>query len=776
MYQKSILLFCFILCTVCSGYGQQIGQYSPQSTTIKGQVLAADGKPASNITIILKGTPYGDITKSDGTFTFDVPAGRYILVLQSVETKRQILPVEAVAGRTTVVSVIHLTETSSQLQEVIVTGQYAPQSLRNSVYRVRVIDQEHIRMRHATDVLGVLNDQLGVRFSTDLTLGETDVQLMGMSGENVKVLLDGVPLIDRGNTKQSLSQIDVSTIDHIEIVEGPMSVTYGTDALAGVINIITKKGEASDNQLSIGASLQEETVGKEYQPFTDDGLHNEHINLGWQNKGWYINGSLARNSFGGWKGQDTGRAKEWFPKDQWLTGGTLGYHHNKVNVWYRLNYLNETIKALGDVNPNTFIATDKDYTTNRYTHQAQVDWRLNNQWSFNGSASYQNYARATQTTQLNTHTGDRRLSLGAGEQDVSKFNTLFFRGTAQYIISPVVSLQPGLELKRDNASGERIESSPTISDYSLFISSEIKPTSYINIRPGVRFSKNSTYDAPPAIPSINTKFTLSKKFDLRLSYARGFRAPALRELYFWFFDANHSIEGNPNLKAEYSNSFNGSLNWQAFNNNNLKITSTLAGFYNDYNNRIDLALGSDPSNPNLYTYINISRYKTTGGTLDNTIRWKQLEAKAGFSYIGRYNQYASDSAYSKDGSFPQFVWSAELNSSILYSFKKTGTQIGLFYKYSGQLPIYELVTENNQSIVHLAKTGAYHWMDIDIDQKLNKYLTLDAGVKNLFDVTRLQNTSLDVGSAHSTGGPVPMSYGRSFFLGLHFNWAKNKTR
>ena len=82
---------------------------------------------------------------------------------------------------------------------------------------------------------------MGIRFATDYTLGETDIAIMGMSGQNVKVLLDGIPLVDRGGTKQSLSQVDINTIERIELVEGPMSVIYGTDALAGVINIITKK-------------------------------------------------------------------------------------------------------------------------------------------------------------------------------------------------------------------------------------------------------------------------------------------------------------------------------------------------------------------------------------------------------------------------------------------------------------------------------------------------------------------------------------------------------
>lgn len=157
---------------------------------------------------------------------------------------------------------------------------------------------------------------------------------------------------------------------------------------------------------------------------------------------------------------------------------------------------------------------------------------LNTKWSFNGAASYQNYERETQTTDIDFATGKRTLNLNlAGGQDVATFRNAFFRGTAQYHLSGAVTLQPGIEIKHDQATGQRIKSDPSINDYALFVSAEIKPVSGVNVRPGVRFRANSVYDAPPVIPSINTKITLAINWDLRLSYARGFRAPALRELY-----------------------------------------------------------------------------------------------------------------------------------------------------------------------------------------------------------------------------------------------------
>ena len=104
------------------------------------------------------------------------------------------------------------------LKEVVVTGEYQPQSLRNSVYRTRIINSERIRLRAATNIQQVLNTELGFRFSNDMTLGTSDVMLMGMSGRNVKILLDGVPMIDRTDTRESLNQIDINSIDRIEVI------------------------------------------------------------------------------------------------------------------------------------------------------------------------------------------------------------------------------------------------------------------------------------------------------------------------------------------------------------------------------------------------------------------------------------------------------------------------------------------------------------------------------------------------------------------------------
>lgn len=759
---KKLLLLILLLSTF-----NLFAQQKPQSIAINGKVITADGQPASGLLVVVKGSKNISYTRNDGSFSISAPVGQNELIIKSgiVNLEQH---VEVSADKELDLPVIQLKEKAYDLKQVVITGEYQAQSLKNSVQRVRTISNEKIVLRGATNVLEALSTELGVRFSNDLTLGETDVQLMGMSGQNVKVLLDGVPLVDRSGTKQSLSQIDVNTVDRIEIVEGPLSVVYGTDALAGVINIITKRAGAQGN-LSVSTKIQEESVGKEYNGFNSNGIHMQNLALSYAKSGWEFGLGGTRNNNGGWQGALLGRAKQWRPKDQNLANARVGYRNSNLYVWYSLNFLDEDISALGDINPSNNKTTDALYTTTRFTHQAQAEWRISNSLSLNAAASYQDYKRETLTTDIDFNTGKTTLNLNPGTQDVSGFKTSFLRSTLQYKLSPTVSFQPGVDVKLDEANGQRIRNTPSINDYSAFVTSEINfnTTGFIkqiSLKPGLRFSVNSVYDAPPVIPSLNTKITLNHDVAIRLAYARGFRSPALRELYFTFHDASHDIEGNPNLKAEYSNSFTGSVSWQALNTNEVQLSTIVSAFYNDFRNRISIATGIDPQNPQWSIYVNIDRYKTTGGTFENQLNWKNLQAGLGLSLVGRYNSYSE-----QNSSLSTFMFSPEVNSNLIYKFTKIGLNATLAYKFTGKRPGYEVVSGN----LHETEIDSFHWADLGLNKRINRYVTLTGGVKNLFNVSTIKNSSQDVGGAHSIGGVIPMGYGRSYFLGLSMQWTKN---
>lgn len=758
---KNICTVILLLLSVLPAAGQ-----NRVKVKISGNVITTDGAPAEYITVSLKNTVFGGMSDGDGNFEFAAPPGEYTMVVQSVTAHRKEFPVTIETGRENVFPNIEVKEDINQLEEVVVTGQFSPQSMKNSLYKVRSVNSDQIRQKAPLDVQSLLNTEIGIRLSNDMALGETDFELMGMSGNNVKILMDGIPMIDRGSTKQSLSQLDVNRIERVEIVEGPMSVVYGTDALAGVINIITKKGPgySGESTWRVGARIQEETMGKEYQFFNGEGLHNESIDLGFNLKnGLYFNGGYTRNDNGGWQGDLTGREKRWHPKDQSLANGMIGFQRRNLNVWYRLDFLDE--KIFGPLNGTAIEpekVSDKDYLTKRYTHQLQADWRLDNRLSVNLALSYQDYKRRTQTTWTDLSTGEKWLSAEDASQDVTQYKAWIARATATWNIGPKISLQPGLEYQWTEGKGGRIDGTPTISDLAFFISAEYKPWSWMSVRPGVRAFLMADYEAPVAVPSILTKFDLTPDMDIHLSYAYGFRTPTLQELYFSFHNDNHDIDGNPDLKAEYSNNVTGSFTYRILHNARIRLTTTLSGFYNVFKDKISLAQNVDI--PNYNTYYNIGRYKTLGGALETSLAWGGLRVNVNASLIGRYNKYASD-----DKSLPQFRYSPEVSTTISYHIAKSGTDISFFYKYTGQRKEYyyhEYTTPDNkkESEIYLRGLPSYHYGDITVTQKLTSFLSLNVGVKNLFNLTDIRTI---VESANDTPSVSYLGCGRSYFIGLN---------
>jgi outer membrane receptor for ferrienterochelin and colicins len=657
--------------------------------------------------------------------------------------------------------------TSKSLEEIVVTGQFKPQSLKNSVYQLQVINEERIKLSGATNIQQVLNNQLGFRFTNDPTLGTTDVSLNRISGRNVKILLDGVPLSDRFDERVSLSQIDINTIERIEIVNGPMSVSFGTDAMGGVLNVITKK--SSTNSLSISARVQEETAGKEYHALNYRGNHTQSINITSRKNNWYFSLGGAHNDFNGFGGDQYGRDMSWLPKEQFLGNTKIGYKNNKLDIYYRIDAMAEKITDRNEINYETAKSLDQNFITDRILQQIQSNYSFNNKLSLNTLLAYTNLTRSTKTYYHDFVKNVDSIGTGDGQQDVSKLNSISFKNTLHYTISPKLSLQPGIDINYEKASGARIVGTPAISDYAFFLSAEYKPSNKINIRPGFRVISNSKFKAPPIVPSINTKFVVSKNVDFRLSYGFGFRAPVLRELFFEFVDVNHNIVGNSNLTAETSNSFNGSLSWTAPNLKSIKFTSTLSGFYNAIRGQIEL-IQSKGVVPTQYSYFNISKSKTKGFSIDNKINVKQLDASIGFAYFGLQREFIVDDSKLIESNY---FWTPEVNSNITYKLKKLHTSLGLFYKFIGIAPTLSNDPTGREPGLFSTKTDSYHLADFTITTNANKNFTVNAGIKNLFDVTSVNsNTVISSNLSHNNSIGLLVNYGRSYFAGIVFQFNK----
>ena len=651
------------------------------------------------------------------------------------------------------------------LDEVVVTGQYKPQSVKNSVYQVKVIGSAKIKQEGAAQLQDVLKNELNIRFSQDVATGGSNITMLGLKGQNVKILVDGLPLIGRQGTTNEvdINQIDVNSIERIELVEGPMSVIYGADALAGVVNIITKK--AGNKGINVFANLREETVGSEYGG--SKGIHNQQAGLNWRKGSWDATGTFTHNYFGGWKDTAVGRELVWHKKDQLLTSGTIGYAKGKFAARYRLDGLDEIITNPGNFQPfaepssGDTLAYDQQYLTNRLMQQLQSSFFVNKNLNFQAQAAYTNYSRQVFSTTLSKTKGDVRLNIAEGAQSTVHFNGFTFKGTSYYRLSSLVSFQPGIDLNIETGKGERLRAGTNkITDAAFFLTSEITPNEKFSVRPGIRVINNSVYKAPPVIPSINAKLSLTKEIDWRVAYARGFRAPSLRELYFSFFDINHQVLGNPNLKAETSNSFTTSFNYKKLTARNEVISASVNGFYNRVQNMIDYLFtpGSDTA-----VLANILNSKTAGSSLSAQYSLKQWQISLGGGLTGFYNDLSET-----DNTLPELQWSGEATASVSYSFPSKGLDLSVYYKLTGRRPYY---TKDITQTAILSQLKSFSLCDFTVNKKIQKFASIQAGVRNLFNVDRIKSTYAREG-VHTGNGISNIATGRSYFVGLSFNWNK----
>jgi outer membrane receptor for ferrienterochelin and colicins len=653
------------------------------------------------------------------------------------------------------VKFIMLSDVSEQ-EEIIVTAQYGQSTVDNSVHRIKVIDREKMDAMGAVNLSNVLTNEMGVRLAQDNVLGSS-MSLQGISGENVKILIDGVPVVGRLNGNIDLSQINLSEIERIEIVEGPLSVNYGTNALAGVINLITKKPVR--NQISAGVSGYYESIGH----------YNSNVNVDFGSKNHSFGLAAGRNFFDGWEPShstfknpipiaDERRSVLWNPKEQIFGSAYYQYIKSKWNVRYKFDFFDEYVLNRGlPRQPYYITAFDDEYNTRRIDNTINVKRRFGTYGKLNSIFSYNRYDRLKNTFFVDLTTLDQQLTAAESDQDTSMFDQWLFRGSyMQNNDSAIISYQIGYEVLIESALGRRIlDRRQQQGDFALFSTAEIRAGKKWVFRPGLRYAFNTTYTAP-VLPSLNIKWNVLKNFDFRASYARGFRAPGIKELYFEFVDINHNIVGNDELNAESSHNLSSAFLYQ-LKKKKWDISSELMGFYNNISNRISLAA----IDATQFSYVNIGSFQSTGTRLSLQFQKDQLQVNTALGWIGTSSNVLSEDL--KD----DFLFYPEVQGSVMYAILKSKTSFGIFYKYQGALPRFIFDDDGN---VTLGIIDGYHTMDVSVSQKIWKEaFNFTLGVKNLFDVTNINTTAGGSGGAHSLGSSsLSIGAGRTYFAALQY--------
>lgn len=217
-----------------------ISAFSQHRTLISGKVLSTDKTTVDYATVYFKGTNYGGTTNEEGIYHLHAPAGEYTLVVSAIGYKTVEKRVKLSRGERTRMNVV-ISPQATELDEVVVVSNGVTR-LKRSAFNAVALDTK--ALQNSTQNLSeALAQAPGMKIRESGGVG-SDMQLMmdGFSGKHIKIFIDGVPQEGVGSSF-GLNNIPVNYAERIEVYKGVVPVGFGTDAIGGVINIITKKNQ-----------------------------------------------------------------------------------------------------------------------------------------------------------------------------------------------------------------------------------------------------------------------------------------------------------------------------------------------------------------------------------------------------------------------------------------------------------------------------------------------------------------------------------------------------
>ncbi|MFA5556076.1 MAG: TonB-dependent receptor [Flavobacteriaceae bacterium] len=673
-------------------------------------------------------------------------------------------------------------EKDFEIEEVVITGQFEPQSINKSVHNVRVITSQDIKNLGAVHLGDVLNQYINITVAPSSS-GRTTVSMFGLDANYFKILVDNIPLVNEGGlgNNTDLSQINLNDIERIEIIEGAMGVTHGANAVSGILNIITKKSTA--DKWNISATLQEETIGDEYA-FFDQGRHIQALKLSHNiSDNWFVSVGANRNDFKGYLGNMKGRHHQindglrgnlWLPREQFQPNAMITYRKSDFRMFYKFEFLNEEINFYENATQSGWntqygsyrYGNDQRYFTNRFYHHLNATGKIKSKVNYNISLSHQYQKREIEKFRYNI-TFDTEMN-NTLQKDQS-MEVLYSIGTfSNFFDNKKIDFQLGYELVNNNGfSVEDEQGNQTkqvrekIDNYDLFAISEIKANKNLSLRPGLRYSFQSIFDNQYAV-SFGARYLLPKGFEVRTSIGKSYRTPNFNELFSKIIFDGHYFVGNEDLKPEQSMTYEVNAKKYTYFESGYSLSNNFMVSYSDIEGRITSALvGWEGATP-MYQYINISKYRSVNFSNTNQFRMDNWNFSLGASLTG-ISRLMDNQEFSSDD---RYLYNFNMNVNASYTIPKWNTTLAAYYKYTGKTQLF--VEGTNQYT--LSDIEPYSWLDASVRKTFwNDKLEATIGARNLFDITNINQTGFNQGIGHSASSQILLAYGRSYFLKLTYN-------
>lgn len=749
----------FLIAALCSWSGL-LAQTQPRTVTITDEDYH---KPLIGAEVTADFSPDGPVitglTDSNGVFRFN-HNGAFKLIIPAGEDFNY-FGIEKLYTAKDIDIKIEVKTRDGHVNPVTITIPGGPRPITKSPYNVQIITREKIERMGAQNLSEVLQNETSIQLGQDQVLGASAV-MQGIGGQDIKILVNGIPLIGRVNGNIDVSQVPVSNIEQIEIIQGPMSVIYGTDALGGVINIITKN--PTGRKLSGRATTYADNLSN----------YNFDLNLNTRiNKHTPLTFNFGRNFFTGVDFDTNTRVIDWKPKTKYFGDASIFFKHEKSSHRITSSFFHEKLTDRSDAeyNLSTIVGYNSYYYTTRWDNSAHSVFKINKTSRFEWQNAYNQYIRAKSTIKRNLVTGDEK-PYRPEDQDTTSFTFFNSRGIySKYLDAAKINWIAGYDFAQEHGLGKRIPvNNPGITDVAMFGSFEYAPNKTWELRPSLRMLYNSRFGDPtfeslfgnnlkiaPLIPSMQVKYNLSEHLSFRGSYSKGFRAPSLKELFFYFVDVNHNVHGNENLKAETADNYILSFDYR---HKLPKGMGTVFGFslYNNMiKNKISLALSD--AKTNLYTYINVGRFRSQG----LNINFEFFTPKFTWNFNSTFLN-VMDLLQQADTFNQKYYLNGQVTMNFSYKLPRRLMNVSLFSRYTSPTNGY---TENKERYV----IQGYYLMDLTVQKRFRKLpLNINAGVKNILGVTTVSSTRATSSNPHSQDGfNIFITPGRTVFLQLTYN-------
>lgn len=683
------------------------------NNTITGHVFSKEtGEPLPYANIILQGTTIGTATDFDGKFILEnIKEGTYFIIVSYsgyLSEEKQIKVSDDLELN------FNLEETNYDINAVVITGTRTERALKDVPILTNVIGKNQIESTGASSILDALSLSLpNINFHGGVT--GTSMQLAGLEGKYTVFLIDGEKISGETNGNIDYNRIRTADIERIEIVKGASGLLYGSNAIGGVVNIITKKPKQA----------VEATIGSRHSNFNQI---DTDASIGLNIKKFSTKTTFYYNKTDGYD----------LTHDSIDNGRRTQEAFNSTSLNQKLEY-----RATEKLN---FEATGNYYERERFDSDSIPMHNKDYDYSYNIKTTYR---INTENTISAVWHSDKYITKVIEELLDDKETATYENTSSNARLSGTFkilnknTLSTGIEYIQDKLYSNRIEGKTNqIYDVIAYAQDEYDVCSFFTAIAGLRFNVHSEYGFH-AVPQISTMFKFSS-MKFRAGYSMGYRSPSLKELYMEFIPVPGviAIYGNKDLipetaqyislSAEYSKSF---------------FNASVSLYQNNIKNMITEV--QDLVDPVIWVYDNKDNVIVNG--IDFILRAKLIY---GFSLNASYSY--TDSEDKTSGS--QMLGTSKNNAALMLQYnlneKKYNLGVNLKADYYGETPGEEMDEITGEITSKLY--GAHTIWKLTTTHKVYSGVILTLGVDNIFDTLQKDNI-------------LTLNPGRRFFIGLRLN-------